>query len=92
VLNVREVSDMRPLEEFKFVEATRKSLVQAVKTEQHKGILVEIRNFLCTSAEYLQRNLPLSNDFLRNLGCIHSAARLKAESEISIRTLARKLP
>ena len=59
----RKSAIWHPLEELEISEVSRKSPVK-LKTEQHKGILIEMRNILPTSLECLWRHLPLSNDFL----------------------------
>ena len=53
---------------------------------------MDMRNFYICGAEYLLKNLPLSNTVLKDLSCLQPSARSEAESEGAIRRLARKLP
>jgi len=90
-INIRNMANMRPIDQLEIGECTKKAMT-AVKKEQHKGILMDMRNFYICGAEYLLKNLPLSNTVLKDLSCLQPSARSEAESEGAIRRLARKLP
>lgn len=63
-----------------------------VSEPKQKEILLGIRTFFFTTAEYLQSRLPLSNTFLKNVYCLDESQIKRAESEQSFRYLLSALP
>ena len=74
-INVRDVNNMLPLEQVEIGAATKQAMTKMVKVEQHKGLLMEMRNFFTCCTEYMQKNLPLDNGFLTAVVCLQPGAR-----------------
>ena len=68
---------------------TRKAL-RKLSPDQQKNVL-GIRSFFSTAVSYLQEKLPLSNQLLRQLGCINPAKRKKESTVLLIQHLATTL-
>lgn len=89
---MRDVKNMQSLEQVEIHATTKQALAKMIQVEQHTGQLLEMRNFCICCMEYIQKNLPLDNGFLKAVQCLQPAARTITESEGHIKRLARKLP
>ena len=72
-------------------EATRQNLTDLSEKEIDEFFL-DIRKIYSTIAKQLIRTLPLKNDLLRHLKCLHPSMRLADSSHTSIMNIARRLP
>lgn len=73
-VDVKELKNLRSLDDIEIGEATRQSM-KKVKPEQHKAVLLDIRQFFTITTQYLMKNLPLSNTVLQDVQCLDPAAR-----------------
>jgi hypothetical protein len=73
---------LRCIDDIEIGEATRKGLTN-LKKELHKAIILDMRNFLASSVEYLQKTLPLSNTVLLHLQFLNPDARTKVCKHMS---------
>ena len=71
-------------------DRTRK-LLKTLLPDQQKNTMLGIRSFFSTTASFLQGKLPLSNQLLRELGCLNPAKRKKDSTVTSIESIASKL-
>ena len=69
---------------------TRKAL-RELSSDQQKNVVLGIHSFLSTAVSYLQEKLPLSNQLLRQLGCMNPAKRKKESTVLSIQHLGTTL-
>ena len=69
---------------------TRKALGELSPGEQ-KNVVLGIRSFFSTAVSYLQEELSLSNQLLRQLGCMNPAKRKEEPTVLSIQQLATTL-
>jgi hypothetical protein len=74
------------------VGTSTRDALKSVPEAKRREILLGIRDFFYITAEYLQKNLPLSNSFLKNLYCLAIPQIKCPESEQSFRYLMSALP
>ncbi|CAF3918958.1 unnamed protein product [Rotaria sordida] len=72
-------------------EATRRGL-NNLSDEENKSFFSDIRNIYSSITKELIRTLPLNNDLLRHLQCLHPIMRHSKTSHISIMNIARSFP
>ncbi|CAF1095313.1 unnamed protein product [Adineta steineri] len=72
-------------------EATRRCLYN-LSEEENKIFFNDIRNLYTSIAHELLRTLPLENNLLRHLQCLHPTMRLSTTSHKSIMNIARSFP
>ncbi|CAF4274243.1 unnamed protein product, partial [Rotaria sp. Silwood2] len=72
-------------------EATRLGL-NNLSNEENKQFFSDIRNIYSSITKELTRTLPLNNDLLRHLKCLHPMMRHSETSHISIMNIARSFP
>ena len=89
-IDLKKAENLRTLEDFDLGETTRQSLAK-IKQEKHKAILLDMRNFYITTADYLRTKLPLSNALFEDLACLSPSARSQP-CEQSFCRLAKALP
>jgi hypothetical protein len=80
-IDVRKVANLRCIDDIEIGEATRKGLTK-LKKELHKVILLDMRNFLASSVEYLQKTLPLSNTVLIHRQCLNPDAHAGLQAHV----------
>ena len=71
-------------------DKTRK-LLKTLSPDQQKNTMLGIRSFFSTTASFLLEKLPLSNQLLRELGCLNPVKRKKDSTVASIESIASKL-
>ena len=67
-------------------DATRKALA-TLQSDKQKHAMLGIRAFFSTTTSYLQQKLPLSNDLLRQLGCLNPKKRDRKSTVTSIESI-----
>jgi hypothetical protein len=72
-------------------EATRHGL-NNLSNEELEIFFFDIRNIYSLITKELIRTLPLNNNLLRHLQCLHPSMRLSETSHISIMNIARSFP
>lgn len=72
-------------------EAARHHL-SFLSNEENEEFFCDIREIYSTIAKQLIRTLPLKNDLLRHLKCLHPSMRLAESSHMSIMNVARRFP
>ena len=64
-------------------DGTWKAL-NALQVEKQKRSMLGLRSFFSTATSYLQQKLPLSNELLRQLGCLNPKKRDRKSTIASI--------
>lgn len=72
-------------------EAARHHL-SSLSKEENQAFFSDVRRIYSTIVKQLIRTLPLKNDLLRHLKCLHPAMRLAESSHTSIMNVARRFP
>ena len=67
-------------------DGTWKAL-NALQVEKQKRSMLGVRSFFSTATSYLQQKLPLSNELLRQLGCLNSKKRDRKSTVASIESI-----
>ncbi|CAF2826841.1 unnamed protein product [Rotaria sp. Silwood2] len=80
-----------PINQLDIGEATRLGL-NNLSNEENKQFFSDIRNIYSSITKELTRTLPLNNDLLRHLKCLHPMMRHSETSHISIMNIARSFP
>ena len=73
-INLKKAENLRTLEDLDIGETTRQSLAK-IKQEKLKPILLDMKNFYITTADYLRTKLPLGNALFEDLAYLSSSAR-----------------
>ena len=89
-IDLKKAENLHTLEDLDIGEITRQSLTK-IKQEKHKAILLDMRNFYITTADYLRTKLPLGNALFENLACLSPSAQSQP-CEQSFCRLAKALP
>ena len=67
-------------------DGTWKAL-SALQAEKQKRSMLGMRSFFSTATSYLQQKLPLSNELLRQLGCLNPKKRDRKSTVASIESI-----
>ena len=67
-------------------DGTWKAL-STLQTEKQKRSMLGMRSFFSTATSYLQQKLPLSNELLRQLGCLNPKKRDRKSTVASVESI-----
>ena len=82
---------MKPLTELEIGEPT-KQILQKLNANQALGIKKGMQRFCIAVVQYLQKNLPLDNELIHDLTCLHPLSQKEDRSVHAKGRIARLIP
>ena len=83
--------NLKPLPEFEICEPTKQTL-QKLNANQALVIKKEMQRFYIAVAQYLQKKLPLDNELIHDLTCLHPLSQKDNRSINAKGNIARVIP